>query len=251
MWTPDTEATKFSPQIPTSSIAAEEITQMNNINTFTALEEITSDKYLGVIIDNKLSFNDHVNHITNKATKLLNLCRRNLYMCPRDTKEAAYKAIVRPHLEYASSAWSPHTTNNIEKIEKVQRRGARFVLGNYNYGPTNSINRDIENILKWPSLHLRRTAHDIHLLHKIINNNVNIELPPVIRNSPTHPTRFLHVQALHSEAFKNSFFVRTIKIWNKIPPSIHNIKATPTFKLQSNNFIFSRKLVKINQTWTI
>ena len=167
-------------------------------------------------------------------------------MCPRDTKEAAYKAIVRPHLEYASSSWSPHTTNNIEKIEKIQRRAARFTLGNYNYGPTNSINREIENTLKWPSLHHRRTAHDIHLLHKIINKNVNISLPPVIRKSPTHPTRFLHVQALHSEAF-----VRTIRIWNKIPANIHNITSPTSFKPQSNNFIFSRKLVKINQTWTI
>ena len=47
------------------------------------LEETTSECYLGVIRDDKLNFNEHVNHISNKATKLLNLCCRNLYMFPR------------------------------------------------------------------------------------------------------------------------------------------------------------------------
>ena len=38
--------------------------------------------------------------IAKKATNLLNLCRRNLHMCNQNIKETAYKAIIRPHLEY-------------------------------------------------------------------------------------------------------------------------------------------------------
>ena len=34
---------------------------------------------------------------------------------------------IRPHLEYACSVWDPHTKKNIQSIEKVQRRAARFV----------------------------------------------------------------------------------------------------------------------------
>ena len=36
--------------------------------------------------------------------------------------------MVRPILEYASSVWDPHTTANIQKLESVQRRAARFCL---------------------------------------------------------------------------------------------------------------------------
>lgn len=251
MWTSDLNSKVFLPPSETTTKATQ-INPLANDNTnFSPLEEIQHDKYLGVIIDNKLSFNEHVDYITNKATKLLNLCRRNLYMCSKEVKETAYKSIVRPHLEYASSAWSPHTVKNIEKIEKVQRRSARFVLGNYNYGPCNSITSDIQNILKWPSLHHRRIAHDIHLMHKITNCLVNIQLPAIIHTSAIHPARFLHVQALHSEAFKHSYFVRTIRIWNKLPASLYDITSFPSFKSQATEFINSRTISKINNIWTV
>ena len=46
-------------------------------------------------------------------------------------KEAAYKGLVRPVLEYGSSVWDPHTHGLQEELENVQNREARFVTGNY------------------------------------------------------------------------------------------------------------------------
>ena len=49
---------------------------------FCDLEEVTSDRYLGVILDNKLNFNKHIEEITNKATKLLNLLMDGMSSLP-------------------------------------------------------------------------------------------------------------------------------------------------------------------------
>ena len=46
----------------------------------TANQVMTGDKYIGVMLDNKLSFNQHIDEIVNKTSKLSNLCRRNLHM---------------------------------------------------------------------------------------------------------------------------------------------------------------------------
>ena len=78
-------------------------------------------------------------------------------MCDHHTKEIAYKTIVRPHLEYASTAWNPYTARNIDKIESVQRRAARFILRNYNYGPYSHLTYQIQHTLKWIPLQHRRT----------------------------------------------------------------------------------------------
>ena len=80
------------------------------------------------MIDNELSFNQHIDDMSQKATNLLNLCRRNLHMCSKEAKNSAYNMIGRPHLEYASTCWNPYTKRNIDKLDAVQHRAARFVL---------------------------------------------------------------------------------------------------------------------------
>jgi hypothetical protein len=192
---------------------------------FTALGSITSDKYLGVTLDHHLSFNDHIDNIAKKATTLLNLCRRNLHMCSTNVKEQAYKAIVRPHLEYASPAWNPHTSRNINRLEQVQRRAARFVLRNYDYNNDAGLSHQIDHQLKWPSLQHRRAHTDLVTFYKIRHQLIKMPFPATVQTSPIHPHRFLHIQGQSSNAYLNSFFPRTIRIWNisLSPPSNHQV----------------------------
>ena len=88
---------------------------------------ISHTAYLGVDLDNKLTWNGHISAITGKANRSLGFIRRNLYNCPEKIKTQAYFSLVRPQLEYASSVWDPHTQKNIKALENIQRRAARFV----------------------------------------------------------------------------------------------------------------------------
>ena len=56
---------------------------------------------------------------------------RNLYQCPQDVKEAAYRGLLRPVFEYGSCVWDPQGVVLQQEIEKVQNRAARFVINNY------------------------------------------------------------------------------------------------------------------------
>ena len=62
-----------------------------------------------------------------KATGVLGILQRNLLSCDRSVKELSYLSLVRPIVEYATVAWSPHTKKGIDCIESVQRRTALFV----------------------------------------------------------------------------------------------------------------------------
>ena len=75
----------------------------------TVLENVESIKYLGVTITKDLKQNTHIINICTKANRTLGFLRRNLYSCPQDVKEAAYKGLVRPILKYGSSVWDPYT----------------------------------------------------------------------------------------------------------------------------------------------
>ena len=61
---------------------------------------VESIKYLGVTITNDLKWNTHISNVCTKANRTLGFLRRNLYSCPPDVKEAAYKGLVQPVLEY-------------------------------------------------------------------------------------------------------------------------------------------------------
>ena len=95
------------------------------------LEEVESAKYLGVTIQKNLSWNIHIDQITKKANSTRAFIQRNLNHCLRETKSTCYLTLVRPLLEYACMVWDPHTAQNIQKLEAVHRRSARFVMNNY------------------------------------------------------------------------------------------------------------------------
>ena len=73
----------------------------------TVLQTVESIKYLGVTITNYFKWNTHIINNCTKANRTLGFLRRILYYCPQDGKEAAYKTLVRPILEYGSSFWTP------------------------------------------------------------------------------------------------------------------------------------------------
>ena len=129
----------------------------------TDLENVESIKYLGVTITNDLRRNTHVSNVCTKANRTLGCLRRNLYPCPQEVKEAAYKGLVRPVPDYGSSVLDPRVILQ-EELESVQKRAARFVTGHYNYETGNTTG--ILGQLKWESLMKRRKDNRLLLLYK-------------------------------------------------------------------------------------
>ena len=94
-------------------------------------EEVTDAKYLGVTIDRKLTWNDHIDNLTKKANNTRAFLQRNISSCPRAIKSRCYQTFVRPIVEYASTVWDPSTEKYTKAVENVQRQAARFVTNDY------------------------------------------------------------------------------------------------------------------------
>ena len=75
----------------------------------------------------------------------------------------AYTALVRPTVEYANSVWDPHLQKDINKLEMIQRRSARYVTNRYHY--TSSVETKLQK-LQWPTLEERRMKARFTLLYK-------------------------------------------------------------------------------------
>ena len=82
-------------------------------------EQVKSTKVLGVAISDSLNTGEHVSDISSRATKVLVFLHWNLFLASRETKEAAYKTLVNPKLEYIVTICNPDTQALARQIEKV------------------------------------------------------------------------------------------------------------------------------------
>ncbi len=196
------------------------------------LEVKEHNTYLGVELDDKLNWNHHISQKTKKASQQLNFVRRNLHRCPQNTKEHAYMALVRPHLEYSSTVWDPNWKIDINMIEMIQNRTARFVTNNYNYNPGSMTS--IMNTLDWPTLETRRTVNRLIIFHKIIYHQTATEIPQyyLVTNRKTRHSHSANIMQprCNTSAYEYSFYPRTIRDWNKLPDNIVTDTDSDTFK---------------------
>jgi len=83
------------------------------------LEEVTTEKDVGVYISNDAKPSVHCQQIYLKANRMLGFVKRNIISRHLSILLNMYKSFVRPHLEYCSSAWSPHYQKDEELLERV------------------------------------------------------------------------------------------------------------------------------------
>ena len=204
----------------------------------TNLENIESIKHIGVTITSDLRWNTHVSNVCTKANRIKIRMRffksnenihekeggflgRNLYSCPQEVKEAAYKGLVHPVLDYGSSVWDPPGVVLKEELESVQKRTARFVTGNYNY-ETGSMT-GILGQLKWESLKKRRKDNRLTLLYKGLKGKASVptdDLIPKTRRCRNLLSMAFQTPIANTDVYKGSFFPQTIRDWNALPDSL-------------------------------
>ena len=194
------------------------------------LEIVPSAKYLGLLVDSKLSFNAHVDATTKKANSTRAFLSRNFYHCNQKIKEATYMTYVRPIVEYAAAAWDPHTQRNIKKVEQVRRSSARFVTGNYD--PRSSVTSMLK-ALKWPTLENRRLQTRLAMLYRIRFDLVDIQWSDYLTEAQSrtrgHQSRFW-TPYCNTHLYASSFFPRTSRDWNNLVQDPADYPSLSAFK---------------------
>ena len=81
------------------------------------LQQVSSYKYLGILLTSDLSLSAHINL---KVRRIVGLLYRQFSNASSHTIVILYTSLVKPHLEYACPVWSPHLAKDINALEKVQ-----------------------------------------------------------------------------------------------------------------------------------
>lgn len=172
----------------------------------TALNRTDRVKDLGVIFDNKLSFQYHITYIVNRAYRMLGFISRSLSRFKKiETYHRLYYCYIRCVLEYASPVWNPYYNIYVDKIERVQRKFTRIVAFKFNLPRETYTDRLLK--MNMISLKKRRIILDQILFYKIQNGLLKTSLQShFIAHTPVYNTRFAPIFYCGNTATNIEFF---------------------------------------------
>ena len=202
--------------------------------------EVMSSKleaqYLGVTLSTRYGtksspWKAHIDSIAGKAQQKLGFLRRSLRGCPHSLREAGYSSLVRSSLEYAGAVWDTTVGTEVDKLEMIQHRAAKWSRG-YSWRDRKnvSVTRLLED-LRWRPLADRRRDNRLVIFYKVLKQDVKGHIAinqseldlslhrPNTYNKHKYNLKRLSGKDKHSPLWQGTV-TRTIIEWNALKPDI-------------------------------
>ncbi|MCU7801208.1 MAG: reverse transcriptase family protein, partial [gamma proteobacterium symbiont of Lucinoma myriamae] len=199
------------------------------------LQLSSNEKVLGVNIDENFIWNTHFMYVSKKVSSHLWLLSQIKNYLPLKHRVLFYNAYIKPHLEYCSIIWGNSSGSNINRLNKLQRRACKIILGN---SYTNLVEaRNHLNILSFEeSLFLQKAK----TMYKIANNiapQYLIDLFQLRSNNMNNTTlnlrsmsnRNFMIPKPRTDLYKRSLAYSGAIVWNSIPLEIKSSSTLQSF----------------------
>ena len=197
-----------------------------------ALDEMAQLSIVGLTINRRLSWGEHIRKLAMRAAQQLGALRRARRCLPQSALLAAYKGTVRARIEYLSPVWCGGPRTNLDLLNGLQLR-ALSILGFSASGE--AVLRD----LRLQPLSERWAVSSLALLHRMVSG---VAPPPTaamrpdgaVRHRSTRAGKAAHPHELcvpksRTSHHQASFLPRTARQWNALPHSVFSADLD-TFK---------------------
>jgi len=205
---------------------------LNNV----MLMEATDTTYLGLTINNKLSWKPHISRITKKASTRLRVLEKYKYAIPRESLTKTYNSMVRSVLEYGNILIDDCTLAEAAQLEHIHRKGA-LICSRANKRTESTL---LFKELNWDTLKERRKSTKIILIYKIENNTtpkyLKDSMPQNVANRSNYHTRNhrnINTIRTRTERMKKSVIPSSISLWNNLGSEFTEAKYGPINKFKA------------------
>ena len=198
----------------------------SRVNKYFNLERKEYVKYLGVMIDNHLSWKHHINYVALKISRNIGILSKLRHFVPPKTLYGIYNSLIFPYLSYGLVAWGQAAKTHLEKLLTLQKRAVRLI----NFAPFRSHAVPYflhSNIMPITMLYFKLSSV---LMFDVYNNTAPHNISHLFI-----PTQQIHSYSTRSSSSGNyyishsrlnqkndSFSIMGAKIWNNIPENLRN-----------------------------
>ncbi len=198
------------------------------------VETVHKFKYLGVVLDQNLKFNEHIDYVRRKVyAKLKALGRLRPYIS-KSMSIQLYKSFIIPHFDYADVVYDSMSKQLSQQLQVLQNRCLRICCNSTDYVSTAELHAEVN----MPTLDIRRKNHCCNLVYKSIEKSSTPAINSMFtklndgsqRSTRSGTTNELLLPRCNLEMTKGSFKFRGASYFNMIPNDIRTVDSYDSFK---------------------
>ena len=195
----------------------------------TKIDQVSTFKFLGIHINDTLTWNSHIDHLIGKVSRSVNLLRRLSWFLPRSVLTLYLKSYILPCLDYCDVVWKSCTKNDSQRLQTLFNYACRIAL----HRPRLHSSSALWSELGLTSLDVRRNLHLAEMMYKCFNSLA----PPYLSSlfqppSHSYETRTRHLPNLprvKTSFGQHAFSFSGLSLWRSLPSSLRSAESETTF----------------------
>ena len=199
------------------------------------LSKVNQIKFLGVTIDEKLTWKTHLLSLCTRLSQITGVLYRIRNCLPPDSIRTVYLSTVYPHLLYCSAIWGGAFKTLLDSLFIAQKKIIRVMYFKSKYDHTNTLFSE-HNIIKLPDIIFLQTCLFVFKSLYIFPVNATFEFPS--HNINTRRPRDVKVPQCRTVHAQRSVGVRGAWSWNSLHQDIKSIDSVNLFKTRIKSMIF-------------
>lgn len=203
-----------------------------------SIEQVSSTKFLGVYIDNALTWEVHIDSTAKKLASVCYAIYRLTQIANKPTVMSYYYAHFVSRVSYGIMFWG--CSHHSERIFRLQKKAVRYIAGVSKYSSCRNIFKDL-NVL---------TLACIYILEIVLYVKTNLNIFPTNNFNHTYSTReknYLNTPLHKLSKFEESPNYMGIKLYNKTPNFIKNTSNIKLFKKEMTNYLCNMGFYSIEE----
>lgn len=203
------------------------------------ITKVDNEKYLGLLLDNFVTFKPHINKIKAKLVSLTGALRGIVKCLPWKVRYTIYNSLVKPQIDYLIEIWGAAAKTNLDVIQVAQNKLVK-VLFNFDYRTSTA---KVYKQTKIMNISQTYRYYTCVLIRKIINKQIHTEISftktiPITKLRP-RVGKELKLRTARTKYGKKCILNEGVSIYNKLPKDIREAKSMTTFKRLLKSHLFS------------
>ena len=151
------------------------------------VSKIKHTKYLGIVVDQFLNWEEHICALIKKISKGIGILRYGKRHLPLTTVQSMYRSIAEPHFRFFCSVWGVCSATALDKLQKLQNHAARIATNS----PYDAPSQPLLEKLGWQPIKELINIKTVMMVYRSMNNEAPSYLTNLLEGSSQNTVREL------------------------------------------------------------